>query len=163
LLGFKETAREYEKVVDLWAHEGKVAWDLISVWAILQVGLGSAVSLLYVQPVSWRAPALVTLFIIGAIVNFAWIFIIYRAKMRRENWFCLGLEFERQLNVSASFGIFEIERRVREEKTALELYKGTVRERHLRFSEKAGALRVVHIGVFVMLAVWIILIAIALL
>jgi hypothetical protein len=154
---------EYQKVVDLWAHEGKIAWDLISVWAVLQVGLGSAVSLLYVQHVPWRAPALFTLFIAGAIVNFAWIFIIYRAKMRRENWFCLGLEYERQLNGSDRFGIFEIERRVREGKKALELYNGSVRERRLSLSEKAGALKVVHFGVFLMLAVWIILIAHALL
>ena len=154
---------EYEKVVDMWAHEDKAAWELVSIWVVLQVGLISAVSVLYVQKVSWNAPALGILFVAGAITNFAWVFILYRAKVRRNNWFCIGLEFERHLNGENRFGIFEIERRVIEEETTLELYNGTVRERHLRFYEKSGALKFVHYGMFLMLIGWAVLIIRALL
>lgn len=150
--------REYEKVVDLWAHEGEMALNLASIWVVLQVGLGSAVALLYVQKATWGSLGYLFFFVAGALTNAAWFFMLSRAKVRRDNWSLLGLQLERKLACVSKLSIFEIENALHEQKTALELFEGKIRERKVNWWEKPGVSRIVHYGVILMLIIWIALI-----
>jgi hypothetical protein len=131
-----------------------MALDLSSIWVALQVGLGSAVALLYVQEASWGSLGYLFFFVTGAITNVAWFFMLSRARVRRDNWSLFGLELEKQLADVARLRIFEIERSLHEQRSALELFDDAVRERRVHFWEKPGVSRIVHIGVVVMSFVW---------
>lgn len=149
---------EYEKIVDLWAHEGKMALDLASIWVALQVGLGSAIALLYVQKATWGSLGYLFFFVAGLLTNIAWFFMLSRARVRRDNWSLLGLRLERQLADVARLSIFETESALHEQKIALELFEGTIRERRVQWWEKPGVSRIVHYGVILMLIIWTLLI-----
>jgi hypothetical protein len=150
--------REYEKVVDLFLSEGRTAWELVSIWVVIQVGLGSAVALLHAQNISWGSDAYLILLFSGAISSLLWFLVQCRAKMWRENWLFYGLRLERWLNQTGlTLGIFEFECKVREGKRALELFDDKVRERGQNMWESLGALRIAHVFMLVMLAIWTVL------
>jgi hypothetical protein len=90
--------REYEKVIDLWIGEDRSAWELVSIYMAVQGGLASVSALLYTQSSHDLASLrYLAVFLIGAVSSFAWFFILWRAKMRRENWFLVGLATEQEL------------------------------------------------------------------
>jgi hypothetical protein len=154
---------EYEKAIDLWIAEGRSAWELVSIFMVVQVGLISVLVLLYNQASgSMGSIRFLLVSLAGVISSFAWFFILYRARMRRENWFFLGLRMERRLFISRRFRIFAVEHAVRIEKKALEYFRNDdeIRFRDQRYFEKAGALRVAHWSTFVIGIGWLILLII---
>jgi len=152
---------EYEKALDLWDSEGRVAWELVSIYVAVQAGLASVFALLYNQYKSLTI-SLIILAGAGALSSFAWLFILYRARMRRENWFFLGLRMERQLFIDHRFHIFEVENAVRRDSCALKLSRCShpreeIAFRDQRWYEKSGALRIAHLATPFVGVVWIVL------
>jgi len=146
---------EYEKTVDLFMSEGRIAWELVSIWMVLQVGLGSAIVLLHVQRATWGSIGYSILFSAGAISSLAWGFMQFRSKIWRENWLLYGLRLERELNArDMRLNLFEFEHRVRKKRIALGLVNNEIRERNQRWYEEIGALRLAHWGMFVLAIVW---------
>jgi hypothetical protein len=122
---------QYEKTVDLYVHEDRVAWDLVSIYMVVQVGLISAVAALFVAFKSYLGTfRFVFLFLAGFFYSFLWFFAFWRSLMWRQNWYLAGLRIERELverrlirdSSLISFGTFEIMRRSSKKvKWALEL------------------------------------------
>jgi hypothetical protein len=155
--------REYEKIVDLFISEGRIAWELVSIYVALQVGLISGVVVLLSNKAPWFL--FQTLFFLALASSIVWFFMQYRAKMWRDNWLLAGLRMERRLKARGlvfdpEFSIFEIENRVRRHKLALELsddkglHYNNIRYRNQRWCEKSGALRVAHDGMILLALVW---------
>jgi len=150
--------REYEKTVDLFMSEDRTAWELVSIWIVLQVGLFSAFALLLSQQVRWGSIGYLILFSAGAITSLAWGFMQFRSKMWRENWLLFGLTLERQLKERCiMLNIFEFEHLVREEGIALEFFEGEIRRRNQAWWERIGALRLPHWAMFISAFVWFVL------
>ena len=157
---------EYEKVIDLWVSEGRVAWELVSIYIAVQAGLASVFALLYTQyPHDSKSLifSLIFLAVVGVVSSFAWLFILYRARMRRENWFCLALRMERELyrrvfrDRDARFHIFAVELAVRIEGKALEYFRNEdeVRFRYQRWYERIGATRIAHLATLFIGGFWV--------
>jgi hypothetical protein len=159
---------EYEKLIDLLQSEGRISWELVSIYIVIQTGLASAVAvLLAVAPFNMGNLRFLFLSLAGLFSSFGWCLIRYRANMRRENWFLAGLRHERQLVdsgilIRSDFNIFEIERIVKERKNALELFNNEIRFRRLHWYEKIGALRLTHWAMFLIGIGWLTLIIISL-
>jgi len=146
--------REYEKVADLFMSESRTAWELLSIYMIVQVGLVSAIVVLLSEGVSVTPFGYPILFPAGSLFSFAWFFMFYRNKMWRDNWFLLGLRTERQLrDRGIVLDIFQTEHLGRE-KLALELFDEEIRYRNQRWHEKIGGLRVAHYAMFAVGVVW---------
>lgn len=162
--------REYEKVVGLFTSEDRTAWELVSIYWVIQVGLISALVLTLekftvIEILRYRW----FIFLIGGVVSLAWFFIQCRSHMWRENWLNFGLDLERQLNKCMrkqsercmkepciELDIFEFEQRVREDKKAKEFFKNEniVRERKQKWWEQFGALRLTHWSTVFIAIIW---------
>lgn len=150
--------REYERTIELFLGESRIAWQLVSIWVVVQVGLGSAVALFYTQQTVSGSFGYLVLLFSGMLSNLAWIVIQYRAKMWRENWLLYGLRLEKQLHqLGINVNIFGFEQKVREKMIALEYFDSQVRERDQRLREKFGALRISHFAMLIVFALWLIL------
>ena len=155
--------REYEKIVDLFISEGRAAWELISIWGVIQVGLISGFILFYTSiPASIQGNNLgdiryLIFSFAGVGSNFLWFFMQCRSKMWRENWLLAGLKLERQLRIGERiidngncYSIFEVERLVTKKKQTLELsedpctHQQEIRYRDQKWREKIGALKLAH-------------------
>lgn len=166
--------REYEKTIELWIDEGRSAWELVSIYMAVQVGLASVFAFLFTQnSPNFGSLRYSSVFLAGIFSSLAWFLILYRARMRRENWFFLGLRMERELRDRGvfrdrdhRFNIFEVENAVRNKRLALESFKDRcckeeeIRFRHQRWYEKLGALWLAHVSISVIGIVWLILFAV---
>ena len=149
--------REYEKVVDLFKSELRLVWELVSIYMLVQVGLFSTIAVLLSEGKPFTPFGYPLLFPAGAISSFAWFLMLYRSKIRRDNWFLVGLRTERRLrNSGITLDIFQTEFRVKEDKLALEYFKSEdiIRFRNLRWFERIGAVRVAHYAMLFVGIVW---------
>jgi len=148
--------REYEKIVDLFMNESRIAWELVSIYMAVQGVLLSALVITLSRGVHLLTLGYwwLGLFLGGAVSSFAWFFLFYRSKMWRANWLLKGLRLERQLrNRGLTLNIFELEHCVRTEKSALEYFKGEVRYRSQRWYERIG-LGAAHCAMLVLGLIW---------
>lgn len=149
--------REYEKIVDLFMNESRVAWELVSIYMAVQMGLLSALVITLSRGIPLLTLGYWWMFLLlaGAISSFAWFFMLYRNKMWRDNWLLEGLRLERQLRSrDITLNIFELEHFVKERKFALEWFKDEVRYRNQRWHERIGSLRVARYAMLVLGFLW---------
>jgi hypothetical protein len=161
---------QYEKTVDLYMHEDRLAWELVSIYIVAQVGLVSAVAALLVTSSEHSVGTLryYFLFLAGTFSSLAFFFALWRSRMWRQNWYFAGLRIERQLAERRlirdfsliSFGTFEIMRRSERDKCALELSDDEdldlrkITYRKQRWRERIGALKILHWAMLAIAIVW---------
>jgi hypothetical protein len=160
---------QYNNAIELFMGENRISWELVSIYLLVQVGLVSAVAVLFTLPSSRLGNIrFMVIFTVGAASSVVWYFIHSRSRMRRENWMLVALKNERRLAQlhyvrDREFGIFEIEDSCRNEGLALELFKrdcqsrGEIRLRRQRWTEKHGALKLIHWGMLVVALIWLVL------
>jgi hypothetical protein len=150
--------REYEKTVDLFIGEDRIAWELVSIYMAVQIGLASAVVVIYTKELGNLSVIGFRIFCLaGFVSSLAWFFIQYRSKMWRENWLLTGLKIERELkDRGIRLDLFETEYRIRKKIVALELFDDKIRYRQQYLHERIGALRVAHYSMFVLGIIWLV-------
>ena len=95
--------REHEKCFEFVLHQDKIAWELISIYLAIQIGLISGISILFSTTKSATATAALQAFVVmGSLVSFIWFFILYRNKLWRDVWQLKCLQIEKELK---QFGI----------------------------------------------------------
>jgi hypothetical protein len=165
--------RQYVKTVDLYMHEDRIAWELVSIYLALQVGIVSAIALLFTQYEAYLGTfRYALLFFAGGVSSLFFFFALYRSLMWRENWYLAGLRIERQLDPNPDlpdFGIFGIMRRSRShDKWKLKLFNDedfsfrNIRFRDQRLRERGGALKLFHVAMLIFSILWFIFMSISL-
>lgn len=144
--------REYEKAIDLFMFEVRLAWELVSIYFAIQIGLVSAFVILQTQKPAFAEPSWnLVLFLAGSLSSFTWFFILHRSAMWRKSWLLEGLKIERELkDRGLTLDIFKTERLMREEGLALELFDNKIRFRKRHLHEKIGALSPTHSAMLVL-------------
>lgn len=146
---------EYKKIVDLLMHEDRLAWELVSIYIALQIGLISALI------ITNSFQILLAIGVIGAFSSFIWWLVLNRSRIWRENWFLAGLGIERQsrekLMVDSKHDIFEIMSHATRKGEVLEMFDNEIRYRRIHPWEKT-ALKYLHHSMFLLLIVWVIFI-----
>lgn len=150
--------REYEKCFDFVLHQDRIAWELISIYLAIQIGLISGIAILYSTGKSMIATtAFQAFFVMGSLISFIWFFILYRNKLWRGIWQLKCLQIEKELKKAGiAIGIINTFYDVLEHKYKLVKVREEIRREPLTALEKFPTLSIITWGMLAIGFGWII-------
>ena len=137
--------KEHEECFEFVLHQDRIAWELISIYLAIQVGLISGISILFGTGKSAIATAALQAFVVmGSLVSFIWFFILYRNKLWRDVWQLKCLQIEKELKqCGVAISILKTFYDVLEHKYKLVKVNEEVRREPLSVLEKLPTLGVI--------------------
>jgi len=158
---------EHREILDFLLSESRIAWELVSIYIVVQVGLGSIIAVLLSRDSGFSFPVNSSVFLVGFLSSLLWVFMMYRSKLRRKHWLYAGWKLEWQLrDRGLALDVFEKEYYVSEKKLAFEFFefedKKEIRWRNQGWHERIGALRAAHWIMIGLTIFWFILLLVSL-
>jgi hypothetical protein len=154
---------EYREILDFLLSESRIAWELVSIYMVVQAGLGSIFAILLSRNSNVMFPVNSFVFLIGFLSSLLWVSMMYRSRLRRKHWLYAGWRLERQLrDRGLALDVFEMEYRVSERKLALEFFENEIRWRNQEWYERIGALRAAHYIMIGLTIFWLFLLLVSL-
>jgi len=151
--------RQHEMCLEFTLHQDRIAWQLISIYFAIQVGLISGIVILYTAGISQIITTVfLVLFVMGSLVSLIWFFILYRNQLWRDIWQLKGLQIENELKeMGIRLSIFKTFYDVLEHRYKLVKFHEEVRHGSLSLLEKLPTLTAITWSMLVIAAAWIVL------
>ncbi len=149
--------REHRMCFEFVLHQDRIAWQLISIYFAIQVGLISGIVIVYASNIASPALVYVVLFALGSLVNLVWFLILHRNKLWRGIWQLKCLQIENDLKqMGVRLSVLQTFYDVLENKYRLVKINGKVKARPLTFLEQFPTLSVITWSMLVIALSWIV-------